>query len=121
MPDPITGATSATGGHTPRPLGPAGSLAVTPESLIRTADALRTIAGDLDAFGDVVSRWQRPVGTDEVMGPGNADRSWRQLAERWGAELRFYGDEAAQLADMLHEAAMDYDAVETEVSARCRG
>jgi hypothetical protein len=121
MPDLITAVTSATGGQIPRPIGPAGSLAVTPDSLLRAADALRAIAADLDAVGDEVSGWQRPVGTDEVMGPGNADRSWRRLAERWGAELRFYGDEAAQLAGMLRRAAMDYEAVESEVSGRCRG
>lgn len=117
MPDPIiTGDARTSGSPASR-----ASLAVAPESLLAAADALRLVAADLVGFGEVVGGWQRPVGTDEVMGSGNADRSWRHLAELWGEELRFYGAEAADLADSLSDAAMAYRAVESEVSVRCRG
>jgi len=98
-----------------------GSVLVTFEPLLSASAALGRIAEDLQSFGAMVDSWQRPVGTDDVMGSGNADRSWRHLAEYWGRELGFYGSEARDLADALRRAAAQYSHVETEVSARCRG
>jgi hypothetical protein len=84
------------------------------------ATALGQAVTDVGAMSYAVRQAARPAGTDEVMGPGQADRALRDLCRSCGDLLDGLDDEWRHVIEMVRAAAADYRANEAALAAACR-